>query len=196
MSLRLPSRINAAKPKLRAILLVAAMWLPVSMFAAPNGVTFSSASPQVHRYDFIEITATVSAPDARNPFEDATLTGTFETSDGAHHWNVEGFCDSPDGATFRIRFMAPIAGDYKYSLTYKQGSFEKSSSGTFTGYEAPPRAAPRRPAVFLALHLGGHRGALLLQRHDCVLAGRLARRSRDSIHRRPSSPASRSTACA
>jgi len=160
MSLRLPSRINAAKPKLKTILLVAALWFPVSTFAAPNGVTFSSASPQVNRYDFIEITATVSAPDAGNPFEDATLTGTFETSDGAHHWNVEGFCDSADGSIFRIRFMAPLAGDYKYSLTYKQGSFEKSSSGTFTATEAHSRGLlrvdPQYPWHFIWEGTGEH----------------------------------------
>jgi hypothetical protein len=153
MSLRLPSRINVAKSKLKVILVAAAVWFPVSTFAAPNGVTFSPASSQVARYDFIEITATVNAPDARNPFEDATFTGTFETSDGAQHWNVEGFCDSPDGGTFRIRFMAPIAGGYKYAITYKQGSFEKSSSGTFTATEAhgrgPLRVDPQYPWHFI-----------------------------------------------
>ncbi len=45
--------------------------------------------------------AAIDAPDAHNPFVDATLTGAFETADGHQHWNVEGFCDSSDGSIFR-----------------------------------------------------------------------------------------------
>src|SRR5579864_8263521 len=64
------------------IALVAAS--PLLAIANPANVTFSSPDPQVARYDFVEITAAVQAPDAANPFQDATLTGVFETADGSH----------------------------------------------------------------------------------------------------------------
>jgi hypothetical protein len=133
---------------------------PASLRAAPGGVTFSQSAAQVDRYDFVEITATISAPDARNPFTDATLTGTMEAQNGAQHWAVEGFCDSADGSIFRIRFMPPAAGDYKYSVTYKQGGFEKSSTGTFTAREAqrkgPLRVDSKYPWHFMWEGTGEH----------------------------------------
>jgi Protein of unknown function (DUF4038)/Domain of unknown function (DUF5060)/Putative collagen-binding domain of a collagenase len=111
--------------------------------ASPGNVSFSSPEPQVDRYGFVEITASIQSPDAANPFEDATLTGVVETVDGAHRRQVEGFCDSMDGSTFRIRFMAPEAAEYKYTVTYKQGSFQKTSQGTFRAVEAHKRGILR-----------------------------------------------------
>jgi hypothetical protein len=134
--------------------------LPAKLVALPKEVSFSQSAAQVERYDYTEITASVTSPDARNPFEDASLTGTAETADGAHHWSVEGFCDSADGSTFRIRFMAPAAGNYKYSVTYKQGDFHKSSSGTFSATEAHRRGVlgvdPSYPWHFIWQGTGEH----------------------------------------
>ena len=67
---------------------------PLMLAADPAEVTFSTAPAQVERFDYVEITATVRTPDVRNPFTDASLTGTIETADGSQHWNVEGFADS------------------------------------------------------------------------------------------------------
>src|SRR6266568_1271106 len=83
--------------------------LPMMAVASPANVSFSSAAPQVDRYGIVEIRATIQSPDAANPFEDASLTGVVESADGADRRQVEGFCDAPDGSTFRIRFMAPEA---------------------------------------------------------------------------------------
>jgi hypothetical protein len=116
---------------------------PLLAIANPANVAFSSPQPQVDRFGFVEITASVQSPDAANPFMDASLTGTFETADGAHHRQVEGFCDSTDGTTFRIRFMAPEAAEYKYTVTYKQGSFQKTSQGSFRAVEAHKRGILR-----------------------------------------------------
>jgi len=116
---------------------------PLIAGAAPANVSFSSPANQIDRYRFVEIIAAVQSPDASNPFKDASLTGTFETSDGVHRRQVEGFCDSTDGSTFRIRFMAPEAADYKYVVTYKQGNFEKTSSGNFRAIEAHHRGILR-----------------------------------------------------
>jgi hypothetical protein len=121
---------------------------PLSAIASPADVSFSSPQPQVDRYGFVEITASIQSPDAANPFEDASLSGTFETSDGAHRRQVEGFCDSTDGSAFRIRFMAPEAAEYKYTVTYKQGSFQKSTQGTFRAVEAHKRGILRVDPAF------------------------------------------------
>ncbi|MFZ0746824.1 MAG: DUF4038 domain-containing protein [Terracidiphilus sp.] len=109
---------------------------PSMLAASPADVTFSQPATQINRFDFVEIAANIQKPDAANPFEDASLTGVLETADGSQHWNVDGFCDADDGSVFRIRFMAPFAGDYKYSVTYRQGGFTKKSSGTFSAVEA------------------------------------------------------------
>ena len=146
MSVCLFPRIQIANRTFKAILVAAA--IPAAGFGVPGGATFSQSAQQIERYDFVEIIAAVASPDARNCFEDATMTGTVETQDGARKWNVEGFCDSADGATFRLRFMAPAAGDFKYSVTYKQGGFEKSSTGTFHVVEAHRRGPLRVDAQY------------------------------------------------
>ena len=107
---------------LKVVFVILAALCPLAISAAPGGLTFSQSAEQVDRYDYVEITAAVSAPDVRNPFEDASLSGTMESADG-HHWTVDGFADSVDGSVYSIRFMPPAAGEYKYSVTYKQGEF-------------------------------------------------------------------------
>lgn len=109
------------------------------MWSKPANVTFSQPPAQIDRYDFVEITASIQAPDAQNPFMDAMFSGKLETEDGEHSWNVEGFCDANDGSVFRIRFMPPIAGKFKYTITYKQGSYSQQTSGHFRAMEAHRR---------------------------------------------------------
>ncbi len=111
--------------------------------AAPKTVSYSTVPSPIDAYDYVEVTATIESPDARNPFEDATLTGTLSTSDGSGHWEVEGFCDSTDGSVFRIRFMAPRPGSYKYMVAYHQGGFERSVSGTFQAVDGHKRGMLR-----------------------------------------------------
>jgi len=104
-------------------------------------ISFSQSSQTVEAYDFVEVTAIVSWPRARNPFTDAKLSGWFATADGAKRWNVEGFCDSVDGSVFRIRFMPPAPGDYKYSVEYHQARGTRTSTGVFhasDGYRRGP----------------------------------------------------------
>ena len=162
--------------------------LPLAAFAAPREVTFSQSAESVEAYDFVEVTANVAAPDAANPFMDATLAGSFgKTGETARA--VEGFCDSPDGSVFRIRFMPSSPGDYTYSITYRQGGYREDPSGGFPRHRRPPaRADPRRPEIPLALHLGRHRRALFLQRHHRLLA--------DGLAGGPTSSSSASSGCA
>ena len=134
--------------------------LPGVSLAAPASVSYSTAPVQIEAYDFAEITATVASPDAHDPFEDATLTGTLTTQDGARHWDVEGFCDADNGSIFRIRFMAPQPGGYKYSVTYRQGGFEKTATGTFQAVDAHRRGTigvdPKYPWHFIWEGTGEH----------------------------------------
>ncbi len=146
--------------------ITAVLWLgvialmPGLLSAQPADVTFSQPTAQIDRFDYTEIAAHIQAPDAHNPFEDASLTGRLETEDGTRHWDVEGFADSDDGSVFLIRFMAPLAGTYKYTVTYKQGEFEKSTSGTFRAVEAHRRGIlavdPKYPWHFIWEGTGEH----------------------------------------
>jgi hypothetical protein len=144
----------------RCVLCAIVLLLPSILFAVPSDVSFSQSAPEIARFEFVEITAAVSAPDAGNPFLDAALSGSLDSADGSRHWSVDGFCDSADGAVFRIRFMAPLAGDYKYAVTYRQGSFTKSSSGTFHASEAHKRGLvavdPAYPWHFIWQGTGEH----------------------------------------
>jgi uncharacterized protein DUF4038/uncharacterized protein DUF5060/collagenase-like protein with putative collagen-binding domain len=128
--------------------------------ALPQKVTFSVAPQQIDAFDYVEITATVDAPDVHNPFVDATLTGIFETVDGRQHWNIEGFCDSADGGIFRIRFMPMQAWNYKYSLKFAQGGFEKTTTGMFQAVDAHRRGIlrvdPQYPWHFIWAGTGEH----------------------------------------
>jgi hypothetical protein len=133
---------------------------PTSLFAKPIEVSFSQTNALVERFDYLEITATIHTPDVRNPFMDASLTGTIETADGRSQWKVEGFADSADGSLYRIRFMPPLAGSYNYSITYKQGEFQKTTNGSFQAVEAHRRGTlgidPKYPWHFLWQGTGEH----------------------------------------
>ncbi len=132
----------------------------LSLFAAPSDVSFTPSAATVEAYDFLEITATVTAPDVRNPFTGVTLTGSFETADGGKRWQVEGFADSEDGSLYRIRFMPSAQGDYRYSVTYRQDNFEKTFAGSLhatNGHRRGPiRHDPQYPWHFIWEGTGEH----------------------------------------
>ena len=125
------------------------IWLSLIVLSAgcnkvhPLSVSFSKSADVVEAYEFVEITADVSWPRVRNPFSDAVLDGWFESADGTRKWQVEGFCDSEDGSIFRLRFMPPAAGDYKYSVEYRQGPRRITSSGTFHAIDGHRRGPIR-----------------------------------------------------
>src|SRR5262245_56588707 len=73
--------------------------------AAARTVSFSQPAQTVEAYDFVEVIANVDKPDAKNPFLEASFTGSFSKADGGDRKNIEGFCDSADGSVFRIRFI-------------------------------------------------------------------------------------------
>jgi Protein of unknown function (DUF4038)/Domain of unknown function (DUF5060)/Putative collagen-binding domain of a collagenase len=134
--------------------------LPSEMLAAPGDVSFSKPANTVEAYDFIEVAATAEHPDAANPFIDASLSGTFQTIDGARSWKVDGFSDSNDGSVLRIRFMPQQPGDYTYNVTYTQGTYQRSSKGEFRvtdGHRRGPIADdPKYPWHFIWSGTGEH----------------------------------------
>jgi len=110
--------------------------------AAPSGVRFIPSSGSPGRYDFAEVTIQVDQPDAANPFTDAAVEGRFGRQ-GAEPVRVDGFCDSADGSVFRIRFLPTQAGEYHYSVTYRQGAYQTSHAGQFTAQDSKGRGLIR-----------------------------------------------------
>ena len=78
---------------------------------AASNVSFSQSVETVEAYDYVEVTLNVDKPDARNPFLDVVVAGSFSKTEGNERKTVEGFCDSGDGTVFRIRFMPASPGD-------------------------------------------------------------------------------------
>ena len=116
----------------RAALALAPLILLTHACAAPSKVAFTASASSVEAYDFVEATVAVTNQDVRNPFTDVSVTGSFALANGGgRQWHVDGFCDSPDGSIYRIRFMPPSAGDYQYAITYRQGQFQKEYAGVF-----------------------------------------------------------------
>ncbi len=135
--------------------------LPVHMLlGSPSRIGFTQAATEIEAYDFVEITVNVSGPDARNPFTDVSVTGSFMKADGTDRRDVEGFCDSADGSAYRVRLMPSAPGDYAYSLTFHQGSFEAIQKGTFRATagkrRGPIRVDPKYPWHFIWEGTGEH----------------------------------------
>lgn len=130
------------------------------LLGAPRGVSFPQSAPSVEAYDFVEVTVNITEPDARNAFTDATLRGTFGKVGASEQMSADGFCDSADGSVFRIRFMPSSPGDYTYSVTYKQGEFEKTQTGSFRATDGhrrgPLRVDPKYPWSFIWEGTGEH----------------------------------------
>src|SRR6516225_7465111 len=110
----------------------------VFLHAAPRDVFFSQNQVSVDAYAFVEVEMRVSAPDAANPFTDATVEADFGLK-SSPRLTVDGLCDSPDGSLYRVHFMPTKPGDYEYSIRFRQGAFEKTHSGTFRAIDARRR---------------------------------------------------------
>ncbi len=104
--------------------------VPAGQGRGPLAVEFLQSTQDLEAFDFVEVTARVSAPHPSNPFIDGSIRRTFKTSAGNGQWNIEGFCDSDNGSLYRLRFMPPAPGDYTYSVEYHQGWSKRTSSGT------------------------------------------------------------------
>ena len=124
-----------------AVTIIFVLCTPGLLRGSPRDVEFTQSARNVDTYDFVEITLNVKNPDVENPFVDATMKGWFAADEG-QKVHVDGFCDSPDGKVFRIRFMPSEPGKYRCSATYRQGSYKRTYNGKFTA-----RGAGRRGLV-------------------------------------------------
>src|SRR6266700_2394569 len=139
------------------------LFLPALMSStawAASNVSFSQPVETVEAYDYVEVTLHVDKPEARNPFLDVAVTGSFSKTDGSERKTVEGFCDSGDGTLFRIRFMPASPGDYTWSATYRQGAAETTHTGAFKASagqrKGPIRVDPKYPWHFIWEGAGEH----------------------------------------
>jgi hypothetical protein len=105
-------------------------------------VTFAQSADKVEAYDFVEVTVTVPRPTAKNPFTDVTITGQF-TREGGKPLAVEGFCDSANRSTYRIRFMPSRPGKHSYEVTFRQGDAARTHKGTFEATDGKRRGVLR-----------------------------------------------------
>lgn len=124
--------------------LVAALWFGLTDGSAAEmpQVTFSQSADQVQAYDFLEITATIDPPTAKNPFTDVTFTGKFHRENGPS-MAIEGFSDSTQGSTYRMRFMPAQVGKYSYTVTLQQGETTRTHSGAFAATDGKRRGVLR-----------------------------------------------------
>jgi len=137
MQRRTKSRSNRA---LHEIALSAILWIivvlqPLPVCSALADATFTASADTVDAYDFVEVTTKVDKPNAGNPFADVAVEGWF-AHNGEEHVRVDGFCDSADGSTFRIRFMPTQPGSYAYSVKYRHGSEEFTHTGKFVARDS------------------------------------------------------------
>ena len=88
-----------------AVLLPLLLPPPVLRAASAQSASFTQSAQSVAVFDFVEITARLSAPAAFNPFTEASITGDFQLSGSADPTQIAGFADSADGSLYRIRFM-------------------------------------------------------------------------------------------
>jgi hypothetical protein len=130
---RLPGSLTS-RPWRRAGVVVSSLilvlWHIALLHGSPRDIEFIQSARNVDTYDFVEIRLNVKSPDAENPFVDAAVEGWFARGDG-RKIRADGFCDSRDGKTFRIRFMPSEPGKYRYSVTYRQRSYKRIYNGKF-----------------------------------------------------------------
>lgn len=142
------------------LIALATIFLPRIWTLPPSSVSFSQSAPELEAYDFVEITANVSAPHPGNPFTGASIRGDFSRVGSSKAWKVEGFCDSEDGSTYRVRFMPQTPGDYSYAIEYRQGLWRRTSKGVFrvrsSNRRGPIRIDPQNHWHFIWEGTGEH----------------------------------------
>jgi hypothetical protein len=133
---------------------------PSWLMARPEDISFSAAPQRVEVFDIFELSVSVSSPEAANPFTDASLEGDFVLPSANKSWHVSGFCDSPDGSSFHIRFMPSSPGAYNFVVVYSRGSFSKMARGEFQSTpshrQGPLRVDQQYPWHFVWEGTGEH----------------------------------------
>jgi hypothetical protein len=150
----------ASSVRAKALIFLALLIAPTLLLCAEGPIAFTQSAPPTAVFYFVEITANVKTPAMRNPFIDGSITGEFEQNGSTNRVTVDGFCDSPDGSLYRVRFMPSKAGSYTFHVTVKAGQQTESYSGTFTATDqhlrGPLRVDPAFPWHFIWEGTGEH----------------------------------------
>jgi hypothetical protein len=107
---------------------------------------------EVPCFDPAELVLRISPPPQGNPFTEIKLTGLFKLP-GSAPVSVLGFCDSPDGQVFRLRFSPSEPGaTYRYDLRIHGAGIDKVFQGELKSKPSdrpgPVIADPERPKHF------------------------------------------------
>ncbi|MHC1766270.1 MAG: DUF4038 domain-containing protein [Verrucomicrobiia bacterium] len=124
------------------LLLALAIGIASQDAQAEPAVQFTASAAKVDCYEFVEVAIKPSGSEAKNPFTDAVVEGSFALQ-GGQPIKVDGFCDSADGSVFRIRFMPSVPGNYEYTVNYREGGFQKSHQGRFEAADGKKRGIVR-----------------------------------------------------
>jgi hypothetical protein len=144
----------------KALILLTLLLAPTLLLRAEGPIAFTQSAPTTAVFAFVEIAANVKRPVMRNPFIDGSITGEFEQDGSSNRVAVDGFCDSPDGSLYRVRFMPSKIGSYIFHVTVKAGQQTDNYSGTFTATDqhlrGPLRVDPAYPWHFIWEGTGEH----------------------------------------
>ena len=95
--------------------------------AAPLEVSLR-APESVRQFEIAEFVVEVARPELRNPFTEVELSGEFRALKATRV--AQGFCDSPDGRVYRLRFAPPEADvTYEYTLRLRAPGGDRNFSG-------------------------------------------------------------------
>ena len=125
-------------------------------------MSFSQSSDSVEVDDFVEASINIVKPNTNNPFTEVFVTGRFKLAQAnqTDELAVDGFCDSADGSTYRVRFMPLEPGEYDYSITYWQDNQQREFRGKFKAIRANRRGMvqvdPAYPWHFVWKGTGEH----------------------------------------
>jgi hypothetical protein len=90
------------KNKCVLLIVILGLMMTCRVHAVPADVTFTPSSKTAEIFEFMEVTLTVAAPDAANPFTDVVVAGEFGLQAGSP-LKLDGFCDAADGSLFQYQ---------------------------------------------------------------------------------------------
>ncbi|MFO0927378.1 MAG: DUF5060 domain-containing protein [Gemmataceae bacterium] len=143
------------------VVLVTALATPGRAADAPR-VDIHRSDPSVEQdgvFGLVEFRCRVTAPEAKNPFQDATFAAVVTTPAGKTV-RVPGFCADAAGTTYRVRYMPAESGRHRVRLTFAAPSGSVTTDDAFTvatkTHPGPVRVDPKYPHHFVRAGSGEH----------------------------------------
>ena len=90
-------------------------------------ITLTANVSTIPTYSRYEAVALVNDAMHGNPFVDGRLSATVTTPSG-ERWDIDGFCDSPDGSEYRVRVMPTDPGEYRVAVRFESTAGGESGS--------------------------------------------------------------------